>query len=145
MRENSESDNDDNLTLRINSMATQTLFPMEGRLVLPGVTGSMLSGMAQSFYNYGSLRTAPLHVKSSLHLIFLFGIWWAVTDRQSQTDMLKLSIMREENDNDNSDSSTTIQEEMMRVWKRRRLYNTVSCLFVAVLYGMMVLKPGFGG
>jgi hypothetical protein len=130
-----QSMDDLSLQILINKMATQTLFPMEGKLVLPGVTGSMISGIAQSFYNYGSLRLAPRHVKSSLHLMFLFGLWWAFTDRKSQEDLLKLSTCAQK------DSGPSTREEMVQIWKRRRLFNSISCIFVVALYGMMVIKP----
>jgi hypothetical protein len=127
------------LQLLLNKMATKTLFPMEGKLVLPAVTGSMISGIAQSFCNYGSLRFAPLHVKSSLHLMFLFGLWWALTDRKSQDDIIRLSSMHVDS------SSTKVTQEVSNIWKRRRFFNFISCLFVLALYGIMVLKPGFVG
>ncbi|KAG7367672.1 hypothetical protein IV203_030343 [Nitzschia inconspicua] len=133
----------------VNQMATKTLFPMEGMLVLPGVTGSMISGIAQSFVNYGSLRLAPIHVKSSLHLMFLFGLWWVWTDRKSQKDILELTstsvspTVEEKEVKQKRNSTSTIQSEMLAVWKRRRFYNAVSCLFVLALYAIMVLKPGF--
>jgi hypothetical protein len=142
----SETTIDDlSLQLLLNKMATKTLFPMEGKLVLPGVTGSMISGIAQSFYNYGSLRLAPRHVKSSLHLIFLFGLWWAWTDRKTQNDIILLSSTSPSSKSQNSSQNgeeTPIQEEMMEIWKRRRLYNAISCVFVFALYAIMILKPG---
>jgi hypothetical protein len=137
--ESAASVDDLSLQLLVNKMATKTLFPMEGRLVLPGVTGSMVSGIAQSFGNYGSLRLAPRHVKSSLHVLFLFGLWWAWTDRKSQDDLLKLSYATSGNDIDKA----AVQEEIVSIWKRRRVVNVISCLFIVALYGIMIIKPGY--
>jgi hypothetical protein len=133
-KDNSNNIDDLSLQLLLNKMATKTLFPMEGRLVLPGVSGSMISGVAQAFHNYGSLRLSPRHVKSSLHLMFLFGLWWVLTDRKSQDDIIRLSSMNGE----------LTQKEVLKIWKQRRVFNVISCLLVLALYSIMVLKPGFG-
>lgn len=99
------------------------LWQVESRLVLPAVTMSLISGVAQSFHYYATLRFAPKHVKSSLHVMLLFGIWWAWTDRRSQASLRERGF----------DDSKVIQ---------RRLSNIVSCAFLVVLYSIMILKPG---
>jgi hypothetical protein len=140
----SPSIDDLSLQLLVNKMATKTLFPMEGKLVLPGVTGSMISGIAQSFYNYGSLRLAPRHVKSSLHLLFLFGLFWAYSDRKSQQDLLDLAESSNSwTTGDGQSTKEVVEQEMVSVWKRRRIVNLISCLFVLALYTTMVVKPGY--
>lgn len=100
------------------------LWQVESRLVLPAVTGSLVSGVAQAFYSYPSFRMAPSHVKSALHLMFLFGVWWAWTDRRSQASLRKGGF----------DESKVVQ---------RRLSNLVSCAFLVGLYAVMILKPGY--
>ena len=99
------------------------LWQVESVLVLPAVCTSLLSGVAQSFHSYNSLRYAPRHVKSALHMMFLFGIWWAWADRRSQ------AVLETEVDLD--------------TLHRRRIYNLVSCAFLVAIYGIMILKPGF--
>ena len=107
-----------------------TIMPaMEQAVVLPALTGSILSGVAQAFHNYSSLRGAPRHVKSSLHLLFLFGIWWGVTDRRTQHPAQQ--------------EAAADGRVVPRVWKLRRVSNLVSCGFLLALYAVMVLKPGY--
>ena len=99
------------------------LWQVESLLVLPAVCTSLISGVAQSFHSYRSLRYAPRHVKSALHLMFLFGLWWIWADRGSQA---------------------TLEAEVdLRTLHRRRIYNVVSCAFLVALYSIMILKPGY--
>lgn len=103
---------------------------IEKAVVLPALTGSIVSGVAQAVSSYGSLRLAPRHIKSSLHLLFLFGLWWGVTDRKTQE---KAQIAAAE----------TWGEQLPLVLRQRRFSNVVSCLFLIALYAIMVLKPGY--
>jgi hypothetical protein len=104
----------------------------------------MISGIAQSFYNYGSLSLAPRHVKSSLHVLFLFGLFWAYTDRKSQQDLLDLAETSNSwSAGDGQVSKDMVEKEMVSIWKRRRIVNVISCLFVVALYAIMVIKPGY--
>ena len=107
------------------------LFQIESLLVLPGVTFSFISGVVQSHQSYGSLRYAPRHVKSALHVMLLFGAWWVFADRRSQKDLLQ-----------GDESGDALLFDKDKVIKRR-FSNVVSCLFLVVLYGIMILKPGF--
>jgi hypothetical protein len=104
---------------------------VEGRVVLPALTGSIVSGVAQAFERYGSLGDAPLHVKSIIHLLVAFGMWWGWTDRTTQGPALEAAT---------SQQVTDSKLPSVLLW--RRFSNLVSCLFIIVLYGIMVLKPG---
>jgi len=106
------------------SMLLKWLWQVESKLVLPAVSMSLISGVVQAFDNYTSLRAAPPHVKGALHVMALFAIWWAWTDRRSQADLREGGF----------------DEAKVNA---RRLSNLVSCTFLVVLYGMMILKPGF--
>jgi hypothetical protein len=105
------------------TMLLTWLWQVESRLVIPAVTMSLISGVAQSYHYYNTLRFAPTHVKSSLHVMFLFGIWWAWTDRRSQASIRKHGF----------DVSRVVQRQMS---------NLVSCAFLVALYSIMILKPG---
>lgn len=111
-------------TTKDKSMLLQWLWQVESKLVLPAVSMSLVSGVVQAFDKYTSLRTAPPHVKGALHIMALFAVWWAWTDRRSQASL------REDGFDDTKVNA-------------RRLSNLVSCAFLVVLYGMMILKPGF--
>jgi hypothetical protein len=113
------------------SMKESNVFPkllqVETVLVLPALTGSIISGVAQAFHSYASLRHAPSHVKSALHVLLLFGLWWGLTDRRSQAKIEKAMEQGE------------FDETMLA---GRRISNLVSCGFLLALYGIMILKPG---
>jgi hypothetical protein len=100
------------------------LWQIESKMVLPGVTGSMISGVVQAHQTYGTLRHAPIHVKSALHIMLLFGGWWAWADRRSQADVREGGF------------------DTAKV-NRRRFSNAVSCGFLIALYSIMILKPGY--
>lgn len=104
---------------------------VERLLVLPALTGSILSGFGLAFQTYGSVHYAPPHVKSTLHLLALFGIWWGLTDRTTQAFAFEASKTEL-----NSNGS------LPPVMIQRRISNIVSCVFVITLYAVMVLKPG---
>lgn len=104
---------------------------VEKALVLPALAGSIVSGTAQAFQIYGSLSHAPLHVKSVLHLLATFGLWWAITDRTTQKQAFNAT-----------DVDFGPHESLPKVMIRRRLSNIVSCGFLILLYAFMVLKPG---
>jgi len=91
----------------------------EAAVVLPGLTGSMISGVAQSWILYRCpLQYAPLHVKLPVHILLLFGVWWLVTDLATR------------------DAAGDESKQMKRLGS-----NAVSCLLVLALYFVMVLKP----
>lgn len=106
------------------SMVLDWLWQVESKLVLPAVSMSLISGVVQAHAYYSTLRAAPPHVKGALHIMVLFGMWWAWTDRRSQASLREGGF----------DESKVIQ---------RRLSNIVSCGFLVALYSMMILKPGF--
>lgn len=102
---------------------------VEKWIVLPALTGSMVSGVAQAFQNYGGVRHAPRHVKGSLHLLTLFGLWWGVTDRSTQAKAQEAAALEQRS------------LDIPTVFQQRRVSNIVSCLFLVALYGVMILKP----
>ena len=102
---------------------------IEQWMVLPALTGSIVSGITQAALRYGSLRLAPRHVKSSLHILLLFGLWWGVTDRKTQRRAQEVKAMEPEG-------------PLPGVLRQRRISNVVSCAFLVALYATMVLKPG---
>ena len=139
-----------------------TAASVEQWLVLPALTLSIVSGVTQAAISYQHLSRAPRHVKSSLHLLVLFGLWWGVTDRTTQrTVAQQLALLRTDDNDDNTEdkdpSSTTpsmtpISTEepsnttanlLGRVLWQRRISNVVSCAFLVALYAVMVLKPGW--
>lgn len=97
------------------------LWKIESKIVFPSLALSLVSGIGQSFALYSTFHHAPFHVKSALHMIFLFGLWWQWTDFRSQVHLKK-----------NFDTE---------VFNARQFSNAVSCVFVFALYAIMVLKP----
>jgi hypothetical protein len=112
-----------------------TVPQLDALVVLPALTGTVLSGVAQACHLYGSFATAPRHVTGAVHGLLAFGIWWAATDvttqRSSKTAVQKLI--------NNQNGST----ELPPVLLLRRASNVASCLVVLALYSIMVLKPTF--
>ncbi|GKZ01374.1 hypothetical protein MPSEU_001088300 [Mayamaea pseudoterrestris] len=105
---------------------------VEQALVLPGLTGSIVSGVLHAFQKYGSLTEAPFHVTSAVYLLLLFGVWWGVTDQTTQGKAFDYVM----SDQDMSD------DKLPTVMLVRRVSNIVSCGFLVALYAVMVLKPG---
>ncbi len=103
---------------------------VEQFLVIPALTGSMVSGVAQAYAYYGSLRSAPRHVKSSMHVLTLFGLWWGITDRTTQGIAYEAAFQ-----------PPGVALDIPAVFQQRRISNIVSCLLLVVLYGIMILKP----
>jgi len=102
-------------------------------IVLPALTGAVVSGVAQSVQEYGKVAEAPKYVKAVLHTMATFGLWWATTDRPTQRRARRaVQIWLE------SDASGPVPGILQ--W--RRASNLFSCCFVLVLYILMVLKPG---
>lgn len=83
-------------------------------IVLPAITGSVISGIGQTFIKYGNIKSAPHHVKSMFHLFLIFGIWWGITDRttqrkaQSVVTNIKSSLV--DHNNENYDETLLLQE-----------------------------------
>jgi len=121
------------------------LFRIESSLVLPGVTLTLFSGVVQSHQMYGTFRHAPRHVKSALHLMLVFAVWWVIMDRSSQKSLLGNEYYGDGDDDLFASSSSGVTSGGYYDEKKivaRRLANIVSCLFLVILYGIMVLKPG---
>jgi hypothetical protein len=102
---------------------------LDGAVVLPSLTVTILSGMAQASQDYGSIQEAPPYIKGSLHVLLTFAVWWAVTDVFTQR--ATQHAIQTKND-------TSLQ----RVLRRRKWSNVGSCLFVSALYTLMAYKPG---
>lgn len=114
---------------------------LDARVVLPALTGAMLSGVGQATIEYGGLRRAPRHVTGAFHCLVAFGMWWMVADVASQKGAAEAVRTWGAED----EEAGTKGEDVPRVLRRRAASNAVSVLFVVGLYALMVLKPGFGG
>lgn len=116
----------------------------ETAMVLPALTGSIVSGVAQAFQDYGLLKQAPIHIKGGFHLLLTFGLWWALTDRTTQQTARQITKLQQADADIKNDNHDNLKDNkmLMRVFRIRRWSNVVSCLFVVALYAIMVLKPG---
>ena len=127
---------------------------LDAKVVLPALTGAIVSGVGQAAYNYGGLASAPKHIKASFHLLLTFGIWWGITDVTSQHKALDVvQTFQSEEKKWVKATDKWIQltvggndtlASIPKVLKRRVFSNVVSCLFIGIMYSLMVLKPGFG-
>ncbi len=102
---------------------------VEEWIVLPALTGSIVSGIGNACIRYGSFQMAPFHVQSTLFLLLAFGLWWGFTDRTTQA---RAQFALE----------NSLGEKRPTIFQLRRISNVVSCLFLLALYGMMIFKPG---
>lgn len=110
---------------------------LDANVVLPALTGIIVSGVGQATLDYGGLASSPKHVVGAFHLLSLFGLWWMVTDVTSQRKAVEaVKTMKDEDDGDDMVIPTILQSRVVS--------NIVSCVFVVGLYALMVLKPGFG-
>lgn len=116
-----------------------TVPAIDTTVVLPAVTGSILSGVAQAVIDYESFRSAPKYVIGTLHALTTFALWWALTDRTTQKEA-KRAVLKWTEESSSDNNSTTV--EIPPVLYTRRRSNVVSCIFVVALYAIMVLKPG---
>ena len=101
---------------------------IEQWMVLPALTGSIISGVAQAALSCGCFKLAPRHVKSSLHTLFLIGLWWGLTDRRTMRHVQNSPVVN--------------GGPLPTVVRQRRISNIISCLFLVAIYAIMVLKPG---
>lgn len=110
---------------------------LDGLIVVPALTVSMISGTGLSIVRYGGLNIAPPHVGAIFWTLIAFLIWWAVTDLTTQGAALNAV-------NKMYDSYKEGEEglETPDVVLNRHISNVVSCFFILTLYSMMVLKPG---
>ena len=110
---------------------------LDGLIVVPALTVSMISGTGLSIVRYGGLNIAPPHVGAIFWTLIAFMSWWAATDLTTQGTALKaVERMYEQ--------SLAGEEglETPKVVVDRHFSNVVSCFFILTLYSMMVLKPG---
>jgi hypothetical protein len=107
---------------------------LDSMIVLPALTASIVSGVGLSVDHYNSLGEAPVHVVSAISTLLAFAIWWASTDLTTQG---AASEAIEEWTKDGGES------DVPRIIQLRKISNVVSCAFVAAIYAIMVLKPGY--
>lgn len=108
-------------------------------VVLPALSGAIVSGVAQSIQEYHKLVEAPKYVKAVLHTMATFGLWWALTDRPTQHRAQQAVQSWVQQAASLSNKNALL---LPGILKWRRASNLVSCLFVMALYVLMVLKPG---
>ena len=108
---------------------------LDSLVVLPALTASIISGVALSVDHYESLGQAPFHVVGAISTLLAFAIWWASTDLTTQGTAMEAIQEWTKGDTENEDVPQIVQF--------RKFSNVVSCLFVAAIYGFMVLKPGY--
>ena len=109
-------------------------------VVLPALTGSIISGIGQATIDYGGMIGAPKHVTGAVHALLTFGLWWGATDITTQERAKKLARSL---DGESDFGLLEVDDDAMSLLKLRRMSNIVSCLLVIGLYALMVLKPGF--
>jgi len=109
---------------------------LDGLIVVPALTISMISGTGLSIVRYGGLNIAPPHVSAIFWTLIAFMIWWGVTDLTTQgTSLTAVNDMyKSYQDGEEPDTPEVVVN--------RHFSNVVSCFFVVLLYSMMVLKPG---
>jgi len=108
---------------------------LDALVVLPALTASILSGVGLSVDHYDSLGQAPFHVVGAISTLLAFAAWWAGTDLTTQGAAMEAIQEWTLGDTENTD--------VPRIVQLRKISNVVSCLFVAAIYGFMVLKPGY--
>jgi hypothetical protein len=110
---------------------------LDGLIVVPALTVSMISGTGLSIVRYGGLNIAPPHVGAIFWTLIAFMSWWAATDLTTQGTALKaVNRMYEQYENGEEGLQTP------KVVVDRHVSNVVSCFFILILYSFMVLKPG---
>lgn len=110
---------------------------LDGLIVVPALTVSMISGTGLSIVRYGGLNVAPPHVGAIFWTLIAFLTWWAATDLTTQASALNaVNEMNERYLLGEEDVETP------EVVVNRHVSNVVSCFFVLLLYSFMVLKPG---
>jgi len=110
---------------------------LDGLIVVPALTVSMVSGTGLSIVRYGGLNIAPPHVDAIFWTLIAFLTWWATTDLTTQGTALKAVERMYERYEEGEEGLET-----PKVVVDRHVSNVVSCFFVLMLYSFMVLKPG---
>jgi len=110
---------------------------LDGLIVVPALTISMISGTGLSIVRYGGLNVAPPHVGAIFWTLIFFMSWWAATDLTTQGAALS-SV------EDMYERSLAGEEDLVTpdIVVNRHISNVVSCFFILLLYSLMVLKPG---
>ena len=115
---------------------------LDGLIVVPALTVSMVSGTGLSIVRYGGLNVAPPHVDAIFWTLIAFMTWWAATDLTTQgTALTAVNEMHAEYLKDGG-GTTNKKLETPKVVVDRHVSNVVSCFFVLLLYSFMVTKPG---
>lgn len=110
---------------------------LDGLIVVPALTISMISGTGLSIRRYGGLNIAPPHVDAIFWVLVAFMAWWAATDLTTQGTALKAVNQMFERYEQGEEGLET-----PKVVVDRHVSNVVSCFFILLLYSFMVLKPG---
>jgi hypothetical protein len=123
---------------------TRIISKIDKAIVLPALTGSIVAGFAQTALDYGSMATAPKHIRLAIHILATFALWWMATDLTTQ-QRAKTSVEQwyKNAKQDKQDNSSSATADLPKVLYVRRYSNLVSCFFVAALYALMALKPGY--
>jgi len=108
---------------------------LDSLVVLPALTASIVSGVGLAVDHYDSLAQSPIHVTGAISTLLAFAVWWAVTDLTTQSAATEAIAEWSQGDTENTDIPSVVN--------LRRISNVVSCLFVAAIYAIMVLKPGY--
>eukprot|EP00529_Nitzschia_sp_RCC80_P026289 CAMPEP_0113485976 /NCGR_PEP_ID=MMETSP0014_2-20120614/24758_1 /TAXON_ID=2857 /ORGANISM="Nitzschia sp." /LENGTH=350 /DNA_ID=CAMNT_0000379633 /DNA_START=80 /DNA_END=1132 /DNA_ORIENTATION=- /assembly_acc=CAM_ASM_000159 len=112
---------------------------LDGLIVVPALTVSMVSGTGLSIVRYGGLNVAPPHVDAIFWTLIAFMSWWAATDLTTQgTALSAVNKMHAQFVEDGGKTKL----ETPKVVVDRHFSNVVSCFFVLLLYSFMVTKPG---
>lgn len=119
---------------RVMSFWFQNVPDLDSKIVLPALTGLIVSGVGLAVDHYGTLGNSPYHVVASISTLLAFAFWWAATDLTTQG---KATFAVEEWINGDN------RNNVLHILQLRKISNIVSCLFVLTLYSIMVLKPGF--
>lgn len=110
---------------------------LDGFIVVPALTISMISGTGLTIVRYGGLNIAPPHVDAIFWTLIAFLTWWAATDLTTQgTALQAVNEMYKRFDEGEKNVQTP------KVVLDRHVSNVVSCFFVLALYSTMVMKPG---
>lgn len=109
---------------------------LDGLIVVPALTVSMISGTGLSIVRYGGLNIAPPHVGAIFWTLIAFMGWWAATDLSTQGVSLEAVNKMYAQYQEGKEVDTP------EVVMNRHFSNVVSCFFIILLYSMMVLKPG---
>lgn len=117
-----------------------TVSLVQKAIVLPALTLTIISGMAQAAMDYGCMSASPLHIRVAIHILATFCLWWGGTDLTT-LHVSKAAVL--EWYPHNKDTQQEAVDPLPNVLFLRRWSNVVSCLFLGLLYAFMALKPGY--